>query len=112
MSASALRASGCTSGNAAAPTAKSKSSSSRAISSVENRRPPSVCVQTSSPSGASPRSASTFSTPAASISDSVSRSSSRVAPTHVKWAIVSMPRSCLIHFTISTVRSRVLPSAP
>ena len=65
-----------------------------------------------SPAGGSPRSASTFCTPAASISPSVSRSSSRVAPTQVKWAIASMPRSCLIHLTMSIVRSRVDPSAP
>ena len=69
-------------------------------------------VHSSSPAGGSPRSASTFSTPAASISDSVSRSSSFVAPTQVKCAIASIPRSCLIHFTMSIVRSRVEPSAP
>ena len=50
--------------------------------------------------------------PAARMPSSVPRSSSTVAPTHVKWAIASMPSSCLIHLTIPIVRSRVEPPAP
>ncbi len=46
------------------------------------------------------------------ISVSVPRSSSTVAPTHVKWAIASRPYSSLIRLTISIVFSRVEPPAP
>ena len=40
------------------------------------------------------------------------RSSSTVAPTHVKCAIASMPSSLLIRLVMSIVRSRVDPPAP
>ena len=38
--------------------------------------------------------------------------SSRVWPTHVRWAIVRMPRSRWIRSVSSTVLARVLPPAP
>src|SRR4051812_18167173 len=50
--------------------------------------------------------------PASRMSSSTARSSSTVAPTHVKCAIASSPSSCLIRFTIVMVRSRVEPPAP
>ena len=50
--------------------------------------------------------------PASRISSSTARSSSTVAPTHVKWAIASSPSSCLMRLTIVIVRSRVEPPAP
>ena len=62
--------------------------------------------------GGSPRSASTFSMPAAAhlVEDLAQRSTG--SPTQVRCAIASMPRSSLIRFVTSTVRSRVEPPAP
>ena len=52
--------------------------------------------------------------PASRMTSSVARSSSTVAPTHVKWAIASRPCSALIEDTMSTVLRfcSVLPPAP
>ena len=50
--------------------------------------------------------------PASSIWSRISRRRSDVAPTQLRWAIASIPSSCLIHPVSSTVRSRVDPPAP
>src|SRR4051812_42348390 len=112
MSDSASAAAGCTSGKHAAPIVKSYSDAIIEISSVEYDSPPGVAVHSVCPRGGSPRSASTLSIPASRISSSTPRSSSTVAPTHVKCAIASIPSSCLIRLTIAMVRSRVEPPAP
>jgi hypothetical protein len=80
--------------------------------SVAWAKPPAVAVKAVSPLGGSPRSASTFRTSASASWSSTAASSSRVAPTHVRWAIASMPNSRLIRDTSSIVRARVLPPAP
>ena len=102
----------CTSGKHAAPMLKSYSPSMSPTSSAEYSSPPSVFVQRSAPSGGSPRSARTFSTPALRMRLSVVRRSPTVAFTHVKCAIASRPNSCRSEATMSTVRSRVVPPAP
>src|SRR3954470_2025669 len=112
MSDSASAAAGCTSRKHAAPIVKSYSDAISEISSVEYDSPPGVAVHSACPRGGSPRSASTLSIPASRISSSTPRSSSTVAPTHVKCAIASIPSSCLIRLTIAMVRSRVEPPAP
>ncbi len=53
-----------------------------------------------------------FSIPAWRMSAMTSVSSSRVAPTQLRWAIASIPSSCLIHLVSSSVRPREVPPAP
>ena len=45
--------------------------------------------------------------PAAAISSTSPASSARVAPTQLRWAIASIPSSCLSHLVTSSVRLRV-----
>ncbi len=74
--------------------------------------PPSGWTKSSCPRGGSPRSAKTFSMPAAAIWSSVADSPSVVSPTQLRWAIVSNPISSFSALVISTVPSRVEPPAP
>ena len=74
--------------------------------------PPSGWSKSLCPRGGSPRSAKTFSIPAAAILSSVAESPSVVSPTQLRWAIVSKPRSSFSARVISTVPSRVEPPAP
>ena len=50
--------------------------------------------------------------PAEPISSMISSRRLTGSPTQERWAIASMPSSCLIHFVTSTVLSRVDPPAP
>ena len=50
--------------------------------------------------------------PGLRMSAMTSASSSRVAPTQLRWAIASIPSSCLIHLVSSSVRPRDVPPAP
>ena len=83
-----------------------------AASSAALPRPPSGWTKSSSPRGGSPRSAKTFSIPAAAIRSSVAARPSVVSPTQLRWAIVSRPSSSFSAVVISTVPSRVEPPAP
>ena len=83
-----------------------------AASSAALPSPPSGWAKPSCPRGGSPRSANTFSIPAASIRSSVAASPSVVSPTQLRWAIVSRPTPSFSARVISTVPSRVEPPAP
>ena len=67
----------------------------KAASSAALPSPPSGWTKSLSPRGGSPRSAKTFSIPAASIRSSVAARPSAVSPTQLRWAIISRPRSSL-----------------
>ncbi len=82
-------ASGWTSGKQAPPIAKPQPAPMNAASSAALPSPPSGWTKSSCPRGGSPRSANTFSIPAASIRSSVAASPSVVSPTQLRWAIVS-----------------------
>ena len=69
-------------------------------------------VKVPCPFGGSPRSASTFCTPASANSSRTAASSSREDPTQVTWASGSISDSRLSRFTSATVVARVEPPAP
>ncbi len=81
-------------------------------SAAELVSPPGVGSNLPSPRGGSPRSASTLLIPASANRERIASTSSTVAPTTLRWAIVSIPNSCWIRVVTSTVPSRVEPAAP